>query len=82
VTFDGSTVALLAAAGGILLLVLALGLLDVRRSRQSSKEQVEAVADEVEARIGTRMNELMSMLAKSEQETRRARLLGDLGTSL
>jgi diguanylate cyclase (GGDEF)-like protein len=82
VTFDSSTVALLATAGGILVLVLGIRVLDVRRSRRGSKEQVEAVADEVEARIGKRMNDLMGMLAKSEQETRRARLLGDLGTSL
>ena len=81
-TFDSSTVALLAAAGGILLIVLGLGLGDLRRSKRSSDEQVGAVADEVEARIGKRMNELMAMLAKSEQETRRARLLGDVGTSL
>jgi diguanylate cyclase (GGDEF)-like protein len=82
VTFDGSTVALLAAAGGILLLVLGLGLVGLRRARRSSQEQVAAVADEVEARLGSRMTELMTMVAKSEQETRRARLLGDLGTSI
>jgi diguanylate cyclase (GGDEF)-like protein len=82
VTFDGSTVALLAAAGGILLLVLALALVDLRRSKRASQDQVAAVADEVESRIGARMNELMAMLVKSEQETRRARLLGDLGGSL
>ena len=81
-TFDGSTVALLAAAAGVLLLVLAVGLFALRRSRRFSREQVAAVADEVEARLGTRMNELMTMVAKSKQETRRARLLGDLGSSL
>ena len=82
VTFEGSTVALLAAAGGILVLVLTLGVFGLRRSRRASEDQVAAVADEVEARLGRRMNELMNRLAESEEETRRARLLGDLGTSL
>jgi diguanylate cyclase (GGDEF)-like protein len=82
VTFDGSSVALLAAAGGILLLVLALGLFVLRRARQESKEQASEVVSEIEARLGDRMNELVHLLTKSDQETRRARLLGELGASL
>ena len=81
-TFDGSSVALLAAAGGIFLLVLALGLFELRRSRRAATNQVSAVVDEVELRLGERMNELVHLLTKSEQETRRARLLGELSTSL
>jgi len=82
VTFDGSSVALLAAAGGILLLVLALGLVFLRRASRESREQAAALVGEIEARIGGRMNELVDMLTKSEQETRRARLLGGLSASL
>jgi two-component system cell cycle response regulator len=82
VTFDGSTAALLATAGGILLIVLAFRQVDLRRSRHTPEDQVSAVADEVESRLGGRMNELLAMLAKAEQETRRARLIGDLGTSI
>jgi diguanylate cyclase (GGDEF)-like protein len=82
VTFDGSSVALLAAAGGILLLVLALGLVALRRASRESHDQASAVVGEIEARIDGRMKELVDLLTKSEQETRRARLLGDLSTSL
>jgi diguanylate cyclase (GGDEF)-like protein len=64
------------------LLVLALVLFALRRSRQASEDQVSAAVDEVEARLSGRMNELVHLLTKSEQETRRARLLGELSTSL
>lgn len=81
-TFDAPTVTLIGTSAALALGVLVLAVMFVRRSGRAADERIAGAVADMEARMEAMVRELSGALERAEEESRRNRMLGEVGGTI